>query len=64
MRAAATKEKTREGKSNKTGTFPTSSPDGLYVGKGVTVPARPLFAWPKTAKRTLVRSVARVMGAR
>lgn len=44
--------------------FVTSNPDGLVVARGVTVPARPLFAWPASAERTLARALARAMHAR
>lgn len=32
--------------------------------KGVTVPARPIFAMPQTARREVARAIARALGAR
>lgn len=45
-------------------TYPISKPAGLVAGKGVTVPARPIFAMPETARREVARSIARALGAR
>lgn len=45
-------------------TYPVSSPQGLVAGKGVTVPKRPIFAMPETARREVARSIARALGAR
>jgi hypothetical protein len=36
----------------------------LYAKSGVTVPARPIFAMPSTAKAELARAIARALGAR
>lgn len=44
--------------------YPIASPLGLVAGKGVTVPARPIFAMPQTAKREVSRAIARALGAR
>jgi phage gpG-like protein len=45
-------------------TYPISSPLGLVAGKGVTIPARPIFAMPQTARREVAQSIARALGAR
>lgn len=55
--------KGKKGKKRARGTYPTSNPDGLVVGKGVTVPPRPLFAFPPSAKQTVARAVAQALGA-
>lgn len=52
------------GKSSSRRSFATSNPDGLLVARGVTVPARPLFKWPTTARRMVARAIARAMKAR
>jgi hypothetical protein len=36
----------------------------MYAKNGVTVPARPIFAMPSTAKAELARAIARALGAR
>ena len=43
---------------------PKGARENLRVRNGVTVPARPIFAMPETAKKELVRAIARAMGAR
>jgi len=36
----------------------------LYAKRGVTVPARPIFAMPSEARREVARTIARALGAR
>lgn len=43
---------------------PKGARENLRVRNGVTVPARPIFAMPETAKKELVRAIARAMGTR
>jgi phage gpG-like protein len=43
---------------------PKGARENLRVRNDVTVPARPIFAMPETAKKELVRAIARAMGAR
>ena len=38
--------------------------EALYAKKGVTVPARPIFAMPIEARREVARAIARALGAR
>jgi phage gpG-like protein len=45
-------------------TYPISKPAGLVAGRGVTVPARPIFAMPQTARREVARTIARALGAK
>lgn len=59
-RRAGTKRKSK----SFTATYPIASPQGLVVGRGVTVPARPIFAMPQTARREVARAIARALGAR
>ena len=47
-----------------TSTYPVSKPDGLVVGKGVTVPARPILVMTPKAKREVARTIARALGAK
>jgi hypothetical protein len=59
-RRAGTKRKSKPSNA----TYPISKPAGLVAGKGVTVPARPIFAMPETARREVARAIARALGAR
>lgn len=38
--------------------------EALYAKKGVTVPARPIFAMPIEARREVARAIAQALGAR
>lgn len=38
--------------------------EALYAKRGVTVPARPIFAMPVEARREVARAIARALGAR
>jgi phage gpG-like protein len=38
--------------------------EALYAKRGVTVPARPIFAMPIEARREVARAIARALGAR
>lgn len=38
--------------------------ENLVVKRGVTVPARPVFAMPESARKEVARAIARAMGAR
>lgn len=62
MKQRATMQKS--GKARASRSFVTSNPDGLVVARGVTVPARPLFKWPSSARRQVARAIARAMKAR
>jgi hypothetical protein len=44
--------------------YPIGKPPSFLAAKGVTVPARPIFAMPESAKKELSRLVARALGAR
>ena len=43
---------------------PKGARENLVVKRGVTVPARPVFAMPESARKEVARAIARAMGAR
>lgn len=59
----AEKKRTKRGKPS-ADVYPVTKPDGLVVGKGVTVPARPILVMTQNSKREVARAIARALGAR